>query len=163
MLVHTRDTLSYACMLVGQFFHAVPQMLSPTNPCLLSALQFPLLSPLLHLLHDRSSFSSSTCRLFFYSGGERANKQNRTKLDSLCMDVSIAILQYVSLQSSCTRPSFLSEQHWQKLALEIIPTDACQTKKTDNDHQVLGSSVVQPFPCNISFQLYSVILRVDFS
>lgn len=45
MLVHTRDTLTYACMLVGQFFHTVPQPASPP-PGLLSAPPFSLLSPL---------------------------------------------------------------------------------------------------------------------
>lgn len=107
MLVHTRGTLTYACMLVGQFFHTVPQ---PASPPLVfcQRLRFPS-SPLSHLLHDGSSSGSSPCLLFFPSGGERANKQNQQNwIPCACMCQCLP--QCVDSEGSCTSLSCLSEQ-----------------------------------------------------
>lgn len=89
----------HACLLDSSSTRCPP-------PVFCQRLRFPS-SPLSHLLHDGSSSSSSTCLLFFPSGGERANKQNQQNwIPCACM--CQYLLQCVDSEGSCKSLSYLS-------------------------------------------------------
>lgn len=146
MQVHTRDTLTYACMLVGQFFHtvppppfswssvsaSVPPPLPSRNSCMTEAPPAPLPVPSSFPLVEK----------------EQINRTNKTGfLVHACVNISssVLIVRAPAQVFHIFPNNFGSNLLRRSSPLVLVRQKKKKTKRQkDNDHEVPGSVVIQP-------------------